>query len=50
MDLKLYSLTLKVGKFITRAFFFFKFIEIQFDYKFKYIAQVIYNKKFPLFK
>jgi hypothetical protein len=26
------------------------YIEIQFDYKYKYIAQVIYNKKFPLSK
>jgi hypothetical protein len=37
MDLKLYALTFKVGKWIIRTFFFI-FIEIQFDYKFKYIA------------
>ncbi len=26
--------------------FFIKFIEMQFDYKSKYIAQIIYNKTF----
>jgi hypothetical protein len=30
--------------------FFFIFIEIQFDYKSKYITQFIYNKKIPLLK
>jgi hypothetical protein len=35
--LKLYALTFKVGKWIIRTFIFI-FIEIQFDYKSKYIA------------
>jgi hypothetical protein len=28
----------------------FIFIKLQFDYKFKYISQAIYNKKIPLLK
>jgi len=44
MDLKLYALTFKVGKCITKSFLIFLKIEIQFDYK--YMAQVIYNKSF----
>ncbi len=47
MDLKLYVLTFKVGKCIINAFLKKKFfVEIQFDYKSKYIAQVIITKKF----
>jgi len=38
-------LTFKVGKCIKKVSLI---IEIQFDYKSKYIAQIIYNKKFPL--
>jgi hypothetical protein len=49
MDLKLYALTFKVGKCMTRTFKFF-FIKIQVYYKFKYIAKDTYNKIIPLVK
>jgi hypothetical protein len=49
MDLILYALAFKVERCIT-----IKnnklIIEIKFNYKFKYIAQAIYNQKFLLLK
>jgi hypothetical protein len=48
LDLKLYALTFKVGKCNTRKKIKYFFIEIQFDYKSKQIAQAIHNKKNPL--
>jgi hypothetical protein len=44
MDLKLYALTLKVGKCILKHIKKCFKIEIKLDYKFKYIFQTIYNK------
>jgi hypothetical protein len=49
MDLKLYALTFKGGKCIPKTFYFFV-IETQFDYKFKYFVQNIYNKEFHVLK
>ncbi len=50
IDLKQYTLTFKVRQWIIRKINLMFLIEIQFNYKSKYIVQTIYNKKFPLLK
>jgi hypothetical protein len=43
--MKLYSLTFKVGKCITKTFFWKNISEKKIGYKSKYIAYIINNKK-----